>query len=177
MFISDYAGGFQTPYYDKNSANNPNYRNENNQDLLNKQKNSTIVKDIIPRETYGISILEIMSNTEYDKFEKLTEYVGVSNKYEFAKTIEEIASDYLKEEDVINEDETITKAINTDSITQEEVQKAYDSAGGMSEIFEQQLEEYITKIKSLIGGNYQDIVSFITDYSTSLKFSSIDLQA
>ena len=161
MFIADYAGGFQTPYFDKKSANNSDYKN--NKIQIQEQEHEELKIDN-SRDTYGVNILEIMSDSEYNNFEKVTEYTNYSNKHEFAKSLEDITTDFLKKENLLNDDSEILK-------------ESYMKVGGMPTILEKQLDEYITKIKSLIGGNYDDLVQFINKYSNSLKYSPIDLQA
>jgi hypothetical protein len=174
MFVADYAGGFQNPFFNAKNANNSYYKDINTQTEQNQNQNEAGYE--LHRQTFGITILEMMDNEEYSNFRRVTEYESNSNKYEFAQSIENLASDYLKKENII-EDETITKAIQTQNATFEEVKYNYDSIGGMKTIFEQELGRYIDKIKSMVGGNYHDLIKFMSDFSNSLKYSQIDLQA
>jgi hypothetical protein len=173
MFISDYAGGFNNPYEKMKSVNNEHYKQMQSQTDVKEQNN---IETFEPRETYGIMVLELMSDEEYSNFKRVTEFDNSSNTYEYARNIEQLASDYLKSNEII-EDETITKAVNTKNKDLEELKSEYDEIGGMQTIFDSELGKYIEKVKSMVGGNVQDLIRFMNNYSNSLKYSQIDLRA
>jgi hypothetical protein len=122
------------------------------------------------RDTFGTVALRLMSDREYDAFERATEHMHSGDKKNLAENVDDFTNDYLETKEVLH-GKTMMDTLNDHDDSFNHLQSEYNKYGGMENV----LSNAVSTLKSVIGGNNQDIINFITRYQATLSIDKLDL--